>query len=309
MSISAFAAAGGMIAATALTVGLGQGRIARTIVAMVNEQPAAEAILRRTGLMALVLAETAVIMAGIGAVMVMLGSEQYTISQVISAFLALIIPAACAGYMSKEPAIAALRSIARQPFQAGRITTTMLITMTVLQTPVILGFIVALLVFMRPPLSYAHSIAYIGAGVAVGIGSVGPLLGLSRFGSSVCRALGYTPRAYGPLMPFLFVGQALIETPSLLALIVALSLILIPPSQDTLLTGLIALIAGCTAGIVTAAPGIASGKTASAACAQIQRYPDKSRWLMQISLIAQTFIDTAALYGIVAALVMIIFGL
>ena len=309
MVSSAFIAAAGLISITAFLVGLSQGRVSRAMLSATNEQPSAHADIRRAGIIATVLIEGSVIMAGIGALFCLLGRETYTNGQIIGAFFALVIPAITAGYASISPASEGLRSIARQPHTAGRITTILLITLTVIQTPVILGLITALLIFARQPLSTAHSIAYGAAGFAVGVGSVGPLLGLRRFTGAVCHALGYNPQAYTPLFPFLFIGQALIETPSLLALIVGLLLIIVPPGADTATAAIIALTAGITTGLVTLMPGLASGKTAASACIQIEKYPEKSRHLMQLSIITQTFIDTAALYGIGTALMLILTSL
>jgi len=298
-----------LVAITGAIVALVQGTIARSVLIALHEQPAVEATLKRASLTALVIVETSVILAGISAVFLLLGREHITSYQAIGAAIALIVPAAIAAYASMAPAREALFAIARQPFLSNKIITTLLISLTVIQTPVILGFITGLIMSVRAPFTMAHGLSYIAGGIAVGVGSVGPLLGLSRFGAAVCRAIGRNPTAHTPLVPFLFVGQALIETPSLLALIIALALIVLPPRTDTVLEGIIRIIAGITTALVTVGPGLASGRTAGSAAREIGKEPEKSRIIMQLSLITQTIIDTGALYGIVAALSMIILGL
>lgn len=309
MVTSIFWCSAALVAITGTIVALVQGTISRSLVIAVNEQPAIESTLKRAGLTALVIVETSVILAGISAVSLLLAHAHITSYQALGAAIALIIPACVAAYASMGPAREALSAIARQPFLSNKIITTLLISLTVIQTPVILGFITGLIIAVRAPFTMAHGLSYIAGGIAVGLGSVGPLLGLGKFGASLCRAIGRNPSAHGPLVPFLFVGQALIETPSLLALIIALALIVLPPTSDTLFEGILRLIAGITTALVTFGPGIASGKTAGAAAREIGKAPEKSRLIMQLSLITQTIIDTGALYGIVAALGMIILGL
>lgn len=309
MVTSIFWSSAALVAVTGAIVALVQGVIARSLVAAVHEQPTVEATLKRAGLTALVIVETSVILAGISALLLILGRAHITSYQAIGAAIALIVPACVAAYASMAPAREALFAIARQPFLSNKIITTLLISLTVIQTPVILGFITSLVIAVRAPFTMAHGLSYIAGGIAVGLGSVGPLLGLSRFGAALCRAIGRNPAAHGPLVPFLFVGQALIETPSLLALIIALALIVLPPSTDTIFEGIVRIIAGITTALVTFGPGIASGKTAGTAAREIGKAPEKSRLVMQLSLITQTIIDTGALYGIVAALSMIILGL
>lgn len=309
MVTSIFWCSAALIAITGTLVALVQGAIARSLMAAVHEQPAVEATLKRAGLTALVIVETSVILAGISGLSLLLAGERITTHQALGAAIALIIPACVAAYASMAPAREALFAIARQPFLSNKIITTLLISLTVIQTPVILGFITGLIITLRAPYGMAHGLSYIAGGIAVGLGSVGPLLGLSRFGASLCRAIGRNPSAHAPLVPFLFVGQALIETPSLLALIIALALIVLPPRTDTVFEGIVRILAGITTALVTLGPGIASGRTAGAAAREIGKAPEKNRMVMQLSLITQTIIDTGALYGIVAALSMIIIGL
>jgi F-type H+-transporting ATPase subunit c len=266
-------------------------------------------MLKRAGLTALVVVETSVILAGISALLLIMMRDYCTAAQATSSAIALIIPACVAAWASMRPTREALYAIARQPFSGNKIITTLLIVLTVLQTPVILGFITALSMLMRIPNNCAQSLSYIAGGIAVGAGSIGPLIGLGIFGAALCRALGRNPGAHAPLVPFLFIGQALIETPALLALIIALALIVLPTRTDTVFEGIVRIIAGITTAGVTFGPGIASGKTAAAAAREIGKIPKRSRPLMQLSLITQTLIDTGALYGIVAALIMIIIGL
>jgi F-type H+-transporting ATPase subunit c len=65
---------------------------------------------------------------------------------------------------------------------------------------------------------------YLGAGLAMGLGALGPGIGIGILGYGAMQALGRTPEARGPLMTNMILAIAFAEAIGIYALIVAIIL-------------------------------------------------------------------------------------
>ena len=63
---------------------------------------------------------------------------------------------------------------------------------------------------------------YIGAGIAIGLGAIGPALGEGNIGARAMEAIGRNPEASGKIAPLMFVAMAITESTGIYALVVAL---------------------------------------------------------------------------------------
>ena len=63
---------------------------------------------------------------------------------------------------------------------------------------------------------------YIGAGLAIGLGALGPALGEGLAASKALEAIGRNPEASGKIAPLMFVAMAITESTGIYALVVAL---------------------------------------------------------------------------------------
>ncbi len=63
---------------------------------------------------------------------------------------------------------------------------------------------------------------YIGAGIAIGLGAVGPALGEGNIAAKTMEAIGRNPEASGKISPLMFVAMAITESTGIYALVVAL---------------------------------------------------------------------------------------
>lgn len=63
---------------------------------------------------------------------------------------------------------------------------------------------------------------YIGAGLAMGLGALGPALGEGLAASKALEAIGRNPEASGKIAPLMFVAMAITESTGIYALVVAL---------------------------------------------------------------------------------------
>jgi len=72
---------------------------------------------------------------------------------------------------------------------------------------------------------YAQAAAYIGAALAMGIGSVGPALGQGLIGMKACENIGKHPESAGSIRMTMMVAMGMVETSSIFCFIVALVLL------------------------------------------------------------------------------------
>ena len=68
------------------------------------------------------------------------------------------------------------------------------------------------------------ALKYIGAGLAIGLGAIGPGIGIGILGYGAMQALGRNPEARGPIQTNMILGIAFAEAIGVYALIVAIIL-------------------------------------------------------------------------------------
>lgn len=71
----------------------------------------------------------------------------------------------------------------------------------------------------------AKAAAYIAAGIAMGIGTIGPALGQGMIGSRACETMGKYPESASKVQGAMMLAMVLVETIAIYALLVALLLI------------------------------------------------------------------------------------
>ena len=69
--------------------------------------------------------------------------------------------------------------------------------------------------------------AFIGAGIAMGLGAIGPGVGEGFAGGKACEAIGRNPDNAGLLTRTMLVAQAVAESTGIYSLVVALLLIFV----------------------------------------------------------------------------------
>lgn len=298
-------------AINALGAGIGSGITSNAALRAINIQPSARAEIIKASVLGMALIETAAIMGVSIAFILLFGSKGSTSAYAGIAetgiALAICLPGFFIGLISSLPAQQACLSIARQPFFSRKILRFMLITQSVIQTPVVSGFIIAMFIRNEIPhiTSYAESIKLLASGLCIGLGSVGPALGLGYFAQTACRSIGVNRNAYGKLLSFTLVSQAIIETSIIFALVIAL-LIFFASKTITLLGSIALLSAALCTGLGTIGAGISSGKSSAAACEQIALHPEQYPILSRVSMIAQGLIDTCAIYALVISILLIL---
>lgn len=302
--------------AVAITAGLAligtaisQGLIGKTFINTSNMQPAAHPQLSRASIIALVLAETSTILAATALLIIIFGAAKSTSPYAGLALMGIVgacglsgLAVSIASYM---PASESLWAIARQPFSAPRITNMMLVTMSIIQTPAIFGFLIALLITFNitNELSFNDAWRLCAAGWSIGLGAIGPALGQGIFSRQACRALGVNNRAYRRVLSFALISQTIIETPIIFSLLVSF-LILGTNNPSTLKVFMLVTAAGVM-GLCSLMPGVSSGRVSATACAQLGDESVNASGVTRTSLIAQGLIDTLAIYGLLISILLI----
>ena len=301
--------------AVAATIGIplmgvarGQQRASMMVISALDEQPAAQGPLRFLFFLGAAMLEFAGILSLVMGVLFF-----YTVPTNLAgalaqlgAALAFIIPAVIVGIVAAYPLAANIQALARQPLLQQKILRLLLLTQIMLQTPVLFGFVISGLInaSITPELSMAAGLKLFASGLTFGLGSMGPLLGLSIFARQACSTVGEHPDSYDNIFAFTFVSQGIIETPILFVFVVSLWLWLVAPSAAPWSSTAYSMIA-LTMGITTFTAGTSSGKTASSACKQIGLYAEQYGAISRTSLLGQVFIETNAIYGFITAFIML----
>ena len=299
------------VVAATFGVSRGHAKAAQASLGALERQPAMQPDIFRSMILSLALIETAAIL-GLLTSLFIFFAEIPTLPQSLAELgmaFAVGIPALVIGWFSAEPAAKSIAALARQPFLARRLSNFSLLVLALIQTPLLFGFIIAQII--RAQTSYVETIGQgltlLGAGLAAGFGCVGPVIGRCNSLQDLLGAVGRNRGAFPKLFTFMFVSQAIIETPILFALIISLLLtrVATTPFEHPML-GIAYLIFGALIGIGTLGPGISSGQAAAATAVQIGYTPEAYTTLSRASMVAQGLIDTIAIYAFMVALLLIL---
>lgn len=74
--------------------------------------------------------------------------------------------------------------------------------------------------------TYAQAAAFLGAAIAMGVGSIGPALGQGMIGQKACEGVGKYPESYTKIRMTMIIAMGLVETAAIYAFIVAIMLIM-----------------------------------------------------------------------------------
>lgn len=304
------------VAINAIGVGLGQGITSTAALEAINRQPSVRNDITKMAILGMALIETAAVLGTFTAFLLLTHvndtvTNYYGHLAELGVAFAICLPGLVLGLASALPARAACFTVARQPFFGQQIMRFMMISLSLLQTPIIFGLMVALFIQNQAAdvTTMRDSLRLIASGLCIGLGSVGPAVGLALFADTACTGIGVNRDAYNKIFSFTLISQAIIETPIIFSLIVSISLLfLVPPmAQEHLVDGIALLAAGLCTGIGTVGPGISSGRTAMAACKQIAYQPETYNALSRVSMFAQGLIETSAIYAVLISFLLLFF--
>jgi F0F1-type ATP synthase membrane subunit c/vacuolar-type H+-ATPase subunit K len=200
-------------------------------------------------------------------------------------------------------------AIMRQPKVQGEMLRTMLIGQAVGGSPSIFALVVGLFILFIPAASpeligYNYFAALTGAGLAIGFGALGSGLGCGWPAGSACDAVARNPKRISKTTQAMIIGQAVAQSPSIFALVIALILVMgARPGSSIEIAG-IAVGAGLAMGVSAMGSGIGSGRTAGGAVAGLGCWPKSYGITVRTMLIGQAVCETPAIFGMLVAFIM-----
>jgi ATP synthase F0 subunit c len=233
-------------------------------------------------------------------------------SRVLGAGMAMGFGAIGAGVGEGYDAGEAVEKISRQPAVAGELTRTMLVGQAVAETSGIFALVISLMLMFSEPEEAGLEVmgAYLGSGLAMGLGALGTGVGAGIAGGQAASSIGRNPGTRRSVMVTMLLGQGVATTPAVFALLIAM--ILLFAQQFGLFMGnsveaaCAALGAGLAMGLGALGPGLGTGQAAGGACDGAGRASSDSarRDVTVMMLLGQAVATTPAVFALLVAVIL-----
>jgi len=151
-----------------------------------------------------------------------------------------------------------------------------------------------------------NAMTFMGAGIAMGFGAVGAGAGEGLTAALAVKGMARQPRVQGELLRTMLLGQALTESPSIFALMVALMMIFSGEKAATLSQAAAMIAAGVSVGFSAICSGVGTGLVSATACRSIARQPEVGGRISGIMLLGQAVDTSPSVFGFIIALLLII---
>jgi len=153
--------------------------------------------------------------------------------------------------------------------------------------------------------TWVNTAAYLGSGMAMGLGAIGAAIGVGYTASQATIAISRHPERSGKILRSMLVGQAIAESAGIFALVVAMILLFSGIVAASFTTVLAVLGAGLCMGFGAIGSGVGSGLPAGAACIGLERQPSMSGRITTNMLIGSAVCQTPSIFAMVTAFVLI----
>ena len=147
--------------------------------------------------------------------------------------------------------------------------------------------------------------AYIGGGIAMGLGAIGAAIGEGYTASEANVAIARNTEVSGDIFKNMLVGQAVAESASIFALVIAMLLLFLDIEMANMLKAAALFGAGLCMGLGAIGAGIGSGFPGGQTCLGISRQPEATSSLTTNMLIGSAVCQTPAIFAMVVALMLI----
>jgi ATP synthase F0 subunit c len=147
--------------------------------------------------------------------------------------------------------------------------------------------------------------AYSGSGLAMGLGAVGAAIGEGYTAAQASFAVSRNAELSGDIFKSMLVGQAVAESASIFALVIAILLLFLDvPAAPSLLEAAALFGAGLCMGFGAIGSGIGSGFPGGQACLGQMRQPQMAGRLTTNMLIGSAVCQTPAIFAMVVSLIL-----
>ncbi len=152
--------------------------------------------------------------------------------------------------------------------------------------------------------SLVNMAAFVGGGLCMGIGAIGAAIGEGYTAALANEAVSRDPDLSGDIFKSMLVGQAIAESASIFALVIAILLLFLDIPITGLLKAAALLGAGISMGFGAMGSGVGSGFPGGQACKGISRQPAMTGRLTTNMLIGSAVCQTPAIFAMVVALIL-----
>lgn len=149
--------------------------------------------------------------------------------------------------------------------------------------------------------------SYLAAGLCMGFGAIGAAIGEGYTARSALQAIARQPAISADVQKTMLVGQAVAESASIFALVVAVLLLFTPWGPADAFQQAALLSAGLCMGLGAIGPGLGAGLPGGAACLGAARSPRTSRQLTTTMLVGQGVAQTPSVFALLVSL-LLLFG-
>lgn len=139
----------------------------------------------------------------------------------------------------------------------------------------------------------------------MGLGAIGAAIGEGQTAAQANLAISRSPKASSEIFKTMLVGQAVAESASIFALVIAILLLFADVSVPNLIKAAAFFGAGLSMGLGAIGSGIGSGNPAGEACSGIARQPAMASQLTTNMLIGAAVCQTPAIFSMVVALMLV----
>ena len=308
-----FASAAIAIILSGLGNGIGQGIAGLSAIQATSRQAVGRENIFRTMVLGLALIESGAILALVISLIILFGKPtELNIGNTLAELgmaLAIGLSAISVSIASSFAVKAACESTSRQPFFSQKILTLMLLSQSIIEAPIVFAFIISMLIrnMSYNLISIAEGIKFLSAGLAIGIGTIGPSIGQAIFTYSAGKAAGLNRESFGKLFTFSVLSQAVIETPIIFCLIVSITLLYKPlTTTNVIYPSIVMLVSALTISVGSMGTAIATGYSASKNNKSIALDPTHYPLFIRTSLLAQAIIESSAIYALIVTLIIMI---
>jgi len=147
--------------------------------------------------------------------------------------------------------------------------------------------------------------AYAGGGLAIGFGAIGAAIGEGYTASQANAAISRNPSLSGDILKTMLVGQAIAESASIFALVVALMLLFTNFGGTSFISVWALFSAGICVGLGAIGSGVGAGFPAGAACLGTSRQPAMGKRLTTNMLIGSAVCQTPSIFALVVSFILI----
>ena len=147
----------------------------------------------------------------------------------------------------------------------------------------------------------------VGAALSMGLGAIGPAIGIGLTGSRAAQASARQPAASGEIMKTALIGMAVAESNAIFSLFVAVVLIFVPVANPSWLKIVALISAGLCMGLGSLGPGYGQGYSSARASEGVGACPGNIGETLKLMLIGQAVAGNPAIFALIVSM-LLIFG-